>query len=155
MQLYAIGYGLLAISAYPYYLQYAKGSLRYHLYGNIIMVLLLIPGVIYAATKYGAVGAGYVWLGVNAIYLLAWVAYVHKKIEPGLHVKWMLNDFLYVVIPAILLGFVVSYYDFHHESRIVNMFYSSIVGLAALLLSSFASHDVRNVMKSVFAKYYK
>ena len=119
------------------------------------MVLLLIPGVIYAATKYGAVGAGYVWLGVNAIYLLAWVAYVHKKIEPGLHVKWMLNDFLYVVIPAILLGFVVSYYDFHHESRIVNMFYSSIVGLAALLLSSFASHDVRNVMKSVFAKYYK
>ena len=36
--LYALGNGILAVSAFPYYLQYAKGDLRLHLIGNAIFV---------------------------------------------------------------------------------------------------------------------
>jgi O-antigen/teichoic acid export membrane protein len=37
--LYAIGNGILAVSAFPYYLQYAKGDLWLHLTGNAIFVV--------------------------------------------------------------------------------------------------------------------
>jgi O-antigen/teichoic acid export membrane protein len=71
--LYAIGNGILAVSAFPYYLQYAKGDLRLHLIGNAVFVVLLIPFIIWAASKYGGVGAGYVWLIMNLLSFIAWL----------------------------------------------------------------------------------
>jgi hypothetical protein len=38
LSLYALCNGVLAVAALPYYLQYAKGNLRYHLIGNAVMV---------------------------------------------------------------------------------------------------------------------
>ncbi|WP_249122752.1 oligosaccharide flippase family protein [Pseudoalteromonas sp. M8] len=68
LQLYAIGNGLLALSAFPYYLQYALGNLRYHLIGNALMVMILIPLVIYAAKHFG--GVGQVGFGYQLIYFI-------------------------------------------------------------------------------------
>ncbi len=62
LRLYAIGNGLLAMSAFPFYIQYARGTLRYHLIGNIGLIVLLIPGIVFAALHFGGVGsAGSGW----------------------------------------------------------------------------------------------
>jgi len=99
LRLYAIGNGLLALSAFPFYLQYARGTLRHHITGNCAMGVVLIPSVLAAATSFGAVGAGAAWLAVNALYLLAWVPYAHSRLEPGLHLRWMRHHVLPVVLP--------------------------------------------------------
>jgi O-antigen/teichoic acid export membrane protein len=99
LRMYAIGNGLLALSAFPFYLQYARGTLRHHIIGNCAMGAVLIPSVLAAATANGAVGAGAAWLAVNAVYLLTWVPYSHSRLEPGLHSRWLLHD----VLPAVLL----------------------------------------------------
>lgn len=101
LRLYVLGNGCLALAAFPYYLQYALGNLKYHLIGNLITVVVLIPGIIFAASYYGGVGAGYVWLGLNSVFLLLWVGYVHRKLVPGLHKEWLLKDILYIASPAI------------------------------------------------------
>ncbi len=44
--LYVLGNGLLALAAFPYYLQYAKGNLRLHLIGNAFLVVFLIPAIV-------------------------------------------------------------------------------------------------------------
>ena len=104
LKLYAAGNLFLCVAAFPYYLQYTKGNLHYHLIGNIVLVIILIPSIIYAAINNGGLGAGYVWLIMNALFLFLWVAYVHKKLEPNLHVKWLFNDILKVILPSALLG---------------------------------------------------
>ena len=71
LTLYALGNGILALGAFPYYLQFAKGDLRLHMIGNAIFVVLLIPALIWATLQYGAIGAGWAWLGANAVYLLS------------------------------------------------------------------------------------
>jgi len=88
LKLYAMGNGVSAVSAFPYYLQYAKGNLRLHLIGNALFVVFLIPVIIWAASQYGGAGAGYVWLTMNVIYYIAWVLLVHHRFEKGLNVKW-------------------------------------------------------------------
>ena len=103
--LYALGNGILAVSAFPYYLQYAKGDLRLHLIGNAIFVVLLIPIIIWAARQYGGVGAGYVWLAMNVVYFLAWVPLVHSRFEPGLNKPWFVKDVLLVSAVAALAGY--------------------------------------------------
>lgn len=92
LRLYAMGNGFLAMAAFPYYLQFAKGDLKLHLIGNAIFVLLLIPSLVWATWTYGVTGAGYAWLGSNAVYFFAWVPLVHRRFVCGLHTQWLLRD---------------------------------------------------------------
>lgn len=97
LTLYAAGYGVMAVSAFPYYLQYAKGDLKLHLRGNALFALVLIPSIIVAATHYGMVGAGWAWLASNSLYMLLWTPLVHRRFAPALHVRWLLMD---IALPA-------------------------------------------------------
>ena len=99
LRLYAVGYAFLAVGAFPYYLQYAKGNLRLHLIGNALFLLLLIPSVIWAATHYGMTGAGWAWLVSNAVYFVLWTSLVHNKFAPSLHVGWLMSD---IAMPTVL-----------------------------------------------------
>lgn len=94
LALYALGNGILAVSAFPYYMQYAKGDLRLHLIGNALFVVILIPAIIWATRKYGGIGAGYVWLTMNVMYFIVWVPIVHHRFEKGLNIKWFSCDVL-------------------------------------------------------------
>jgi len=100
--LYSFGNGLLAVSAFPYYLQYALGDLRLHLIGNLITVITLVPSMAWAATNYGGVGAGWAWLSINLIYILAWVGYVHSKLWTGLSLTWLIKDVLCIYVPVLI-----------------------------------------------------
>lgn len=140
LRLYAVGNGFLAIAAFPYYLQYAKGNLYYHLIGSVGMVIVLIPCIVLAATYFGSTGAGYVWLVTNGLFLLTWVAYVHHKLEPGLHVKWLGVDVLLIVLPTIMFAGFLKIPNFELASRWGSLFYTVAVGglliSGALLLSN-------------------
>ena len=107
LRLYAIGYAFLAVGAFPYYLQYAKGQLRLHLIGSALFVLLLIPSVIWAATHHGMTGAGWAWLVSNAVYFFVWVPLVHKKFIPGMHWNWM-TDILRLTALPFLAALLIS-----------------------------------------------
>ncbi len=115
--LYAIGNGILAVSAFPYYLQYAKGDLRLHLIGNSVLVVLLIPAIIGAASRYGGVGTGYVWLIMNLLYFIAWIPLIHHKFEPGLNLKWYIQDVLVIFGVAAIVGYCLSSIVLHSDSR--------------------------------------
>lgn len=106
--LYAIGNGILAVSAFPYYLQYAKGNLRLHLIGNAGFVILLVPSIIWAASRYGGVGAGYTWLAMNGIYFLTWIPLINQKFEPRLNWLWFTRDVGIPIIVVISMGYFLS-----------------------------------------------
>lgn len=108
LRLYALGNGILAVSAFPYYLQYAKGDLRLHLVGNIGFIILLVPTIIWATSKYGSIGAGYVWLIMNIVTFFAWLPFVHHKFAPGLNLEWYVKDILVIVLFASSAGFCLS-----------------------------------------------
>ncbi len=147
LTLYAVGNGFLAVSAFPYYLQYAKGDLRYHLLGNVVLVGLMIPAIIYAASTFGAVGAGFVWVVLNFVYLLIWVAYVHRKLLPGLHVSWVTVDILYVVIPALCVAFVYQLFSSFSGSRLMSLIHVFVMALITLFISAGASSMIRPKVK--------
>lgn len=100
---YALGNGFLALAAFPYYLQFARGDMRLHLWGNLVFVIILVPSIIWATKLYGILGAASVWLGSNAVFFLFWTAFVHGRLAPGLHKIWLIRDILpALAIPAAL-----------------------------------------------------
>lgn len=103
LALYAFGNGLLALAAFPYYLQFAKGDLKLHLIGNALFVVTFIPLLIWSANSYGMVGAGYAWIVANSLPFIAWLPVVHRRFVKGLHSKWLLTDVLPIaLLPAAL-----------------------------------------------------
>jgi len=143
LTLYALGNGILSVSAFPFYLQYAKGNLRLHLIGNALFVVLLIPTIIWAASKYGGVGAGYVWLMLNLIYFVAWLPLVHRKFLPGLNLKWYVQDVLVIFGVAAIVGYLLSSILPHSGSRWWLACAVTGFGLLVMLASACASSVVR------------
>lgn len=143
LRLYAIGNGLLALGAFPYYLQYARGNLRYHLIGNLVLVVLLIPAIIVAAMKAGGVGAGWVWVAMNALYLIFWVGYVHSRLEPGLHWNWLVSNVFTILLPTLVVSLLLSLFRDGPQSRIVEFFYSGAIATVCLLVATMASPVLR------------
>ena len=104
---YLIGTGVMGVMAFQYYLQYAFGNLRFHVYLNIVLLLLCVPGVAISAHYYGAVGTAYFWLSIQCGLFLIWPAFIHGKFVPGLHLKWLLIDVIPVSILITIIVFII------------------------------------------------
>ena len=105
---YAIGSGVVPLTAFTYYLQYSRGGLRLHMIGQILITALFVPGVLFTAHWFGAIGVGYLWTVLNITYLLVWTALVHQKLTPGLHWSWFLGDIGSIFIPAAIFAAVLD-----------------------------------------------
>ena len=98
LMLYAVGNGVLALAAFPYFLQVAHGELRLHLIGNVLFVLLFVPLLLLAVTRFGMVGAGYAWIIANLLPFVAWLPIVHHRYFKGQHLDWLLKDIAAIVV---------------------------------------------------------
>lgn len=152
LRLYAIGNGFLVVAAFPYYLQYAMGNLRYHLIGNAVMIVVLLPTIITAARYFGGVGAGYVWLGLNGTFLLFWVGYIHHKLVPGLHRDWIMKDIIGICFPVIIVLSFIFYIDIDVSTRSLSLIYIFGVSSIALTIGGIMSTYVRERVFSYMKK---
>jgi len=142
--LYATGNFILALAGFPYYLQYAKGNLRLHLYGNIGFIVFLLPALILMVYSYGGMGAGYTWIGVNLLFFLFWVPFVHNRFVKGLNFKWYLNDILLIVVPTTLLAFLLQFAFIETDNRIYVFLQLLIAGCLILFTGSMMSSKIRS-----------
>jgi O-antigen/teichoic acid export membrane protein len=127
--LYAVGNGFLALAAFPYYLQYAKGDLKLHCWGNIVFVCLLVPAIVLATMRFGVLGAGAVWAGTNLLFFLLWTPLVHRRFFPRLHGVWLVQDVLRVLMLPVLLGLVLLMTQHLEMNRFA---WAVLIALAAL-----------------------
>lgn len=156
LQLYTIGNGMLVLSSFPYYLQYAKGNLRYHIIGNIVMATILIPTIIVISINYGSTGAGYTWLGVNILFLFLWVHFVHEKIAPNIHKDWFFRDIIYILVPMIIVSSCIKFFilDNDNYSRLNSFLLIVFVGLINLSCAILSSIN-RSKLFSILVKSKK
>jgi O-antigen/teichoic acid export membrane protein len=150
LRLYALGNGFLAIAAFPYYLQFAKGDLKLHLIGSILFILLLVPLLIYATWNYGVTGAGYAWLSANALYFFLWVPRVHNKFLKKLHKQWLINDLGMTVCLTVLATVLVNYFMKWPEERLFVAIGIGLISFVITIISLFGSSWIR---RNIYRKF--
>jgi O-antigen/teichoic acid export membrane protein len=138
LQLYAVSNGVMAVAAFPYYLQYAKGDLQLHLLGNTIFAVLLIPSLVWATWKFGGVGAGWAWLGSSLVYFFGWIPLVHQRFVPGLHRRWMF-DVLPMIAGAAIGAWAASILALEQDNRLQAIVLAVLMGMLVLVLTASAS----------------
>jgi O-antigen/teichoic acid export membrane protein len=141
--LYAVGNGVLAVSTFPYYLQFAKGDLRLHMIGNAVFVTLLIPLVLWAAIQFGGIGAGYVWLAMNLVAFVFWLPLVHRRFQPGLNYPWYVEDIGVIALAGTAAGYAVSRTFPPAGSRWAQFMAVAVIGISALIAGALASSAIK------------
>jgi O-antigen/teichoic acid export membrane protein len=143
LTLYAAGNGVLAVSAFPYYLQYAKGNLRLHLIGNAMFVAVLLPAIFIVASRYGGVGAGYVWLATNVVSFFAWLPLVHHRFAPGINRRWYGEDVLAILGTTAAAGLLLQRGLSRSDSLEKGLIGVIMAGVALLIVAVFSSSEAR------------
>jgi O-antigen/teichoic acid export membrane protein len=101
---YGLNNAVVGVLAMPFMLQFAKGRLRLHVIGNILLLFTLVPAVIAGAIIGEARGAGAALFSANLAFLLFWVPLVHRRFIPTQAWQWPCS---YVFPVAIAVAFML------------------------------------------------
>lgn len=117
----------------PYQMQLAHGWTGLTIRMNIIAVALVVPAIIWVTPKYGAIGVAWVWVFLNAGYLLVGIHFMFRKIMRKEKVSWYVED---VFVP-IFFGFLTACL-FRFLSKDVNfiIFLSAVFSVFAVFILS-------------------
>ncbi|MEN2509079.1 polysaccharide biosynthesis protein [Stutzerimonas stutzeri] len=140
---YVLGSAIMAVTAFQFYLQYAYGQLRLHVWFSLISATLSIPLVIYAALEHGVYGAALVWFGLRMLTFLIWPPMVHKRFAAGLHRPW-LQDLLRITAMT-GLGLLIGeplFTAIASDNRFDILLGLAVSGLICLTLVAFTSKPV-------------
>ena len=140
---YALGNGVLAVSAMPYLLQFAAGKMRLHMIGDALLTVLLIPALIWSTAHYGATGAAYAWLASTLAYLLLWVPLIHRRFMPGQHMQWLAGDICIIAGPPMLAAAMLHAAVALPEDRLMLALSLVAIGLLLTALAAAASPYTR------------
>ena len=99
-----LGTLLNTLAQMPHALQLAHGRPQLGVAANLIMVTLVVPSLLAAVEGAGAIGAAWVWVGLNALYLGLGVPLMHRWLLRGQGLHWWLHAAL---LPATAAAAVV------------------------------------------------
>jgi len=146
--LYAIGYGWIALSSFPFYLQYAKGDLRLHFIGVALQLVLLVPLFYLGAKHYGAIGTGTVWAVMNGLYALCWSPLIHARLYKGHHWRWMIHDVASIAVPTFLVGWLLALVVPWPVGRWPTLAVLAALGIVLVAVAGGASSFVRDSVRA-------
>ncbi len=151
---FALGNGILAISAFQYYLQFAHGKLKMHVFYNTISAIIQVPVIIFVAFEYGALGVALTWFILRLISFIIWTPIVHSKFAPGLHWPWLFVDIAPLFLSTcVMLLFIKSIgINFDSMDRSTTFFFLIGIGLVILILNMFVSSSCRKLIITFIKK---
>ena len=140
----ALGTFLNGLMYMPYQLQLAHGWTTLALRVNTAAVLMLVPAVFWIVPRHGALGAAWVWIVLNAGYIVVGVHLMHHRIVPAEKWRWYFHD---VGLPILGAGAsLLLMYDFKPSSlndRVAWLEFLTAGFIAALMASAVTVRDLR------------
>jgi O-antigen/teichoic acid export membrane protein len=128
LQVFAAGTICNCMLWIPYSYMLAKGNTRFTIYQNAIAAIILVPLLFWWTAKYGAIGASFVWLSVNAGYILITIPLFHRLFLKGELLNWYKKD---VALPFLAAGLLALGAKYFQQKILPDI---SIVWFALLLL---------------------
>lgn len=144
LSLLMVGSALNALMALPLALQLAFGWTQLVLIMNAAAVALLAPLIYFASLHYGAVGAAWVWIGLNCAYVLVLVPLMHRRVLVGEFGTWLCKDFFLPLAAALVVTVVFKAAVVVGPTDVARAFDMMMVTLLAIGASLLAAPDLRS-----------
>jgi O-antigen/teichoic acid export membrane protein len=126
----------------PYMFQLAAGWSTFAVWMNLAAAVILVPAIFWVTPRYGPAGAAWVWVAVNAGYVLIAGHFMHARLLQGEKARWYARD---LAAPTLLAGVVVgiSYLLLPSLGRVGDAIWIAITGLVAYAAAVLGASEFR------------
>ena len=162
LRLLALGYFLNVLMWMPYQAQLANRWTGLTLRINVAAVILIVPALLWAVPKFGAISAACVWVMLNAGYVLIGIHLMHRRILKKEKWRWYWHDIIVPLLGAgsaalvlrLLYGNYINGWFTDQAGRICLLVFISVITLlsAALAAPLVRANGLRIFLKWVSAR---
>lgn len=134
ISLLALGNMLHGLMWIPYHTQLAHGWTALAMRANTISVLVIVPAILWATTRYGAEGAAWVWVSLNTSYVLISAHFMFRKILIGEKTRWYTKDILLPLLSSSSAALLVRWLapsEMHAIGQIITLTLASCLALGS------------------------
>lgn len=140
--LLAVGVAINGLMHMPFALQLAYGWTSIGLALTIGQVIVFLPLLVWAAVRFGGVGAACVWALLNAAYMSLGLPWTHRRLLRGDASRWLVSDVCRPAAAAVLVALIGRLLVKESSSSIHTLLAVGAVlaasGFAAFMLSPLA-----------------
>lgn len=155
-QILIAGSILNSLMVMPYNLLIASGWTRFTIYQNTIAALILVPLLFVLTNMYGALGATFVWVIVNAGYIFISQPLMHRRLLKNELWKWYWNDTLLPMLPSLLIVVLIKLsLQYIFPALQLNIVLISAIFFITIFVSIFNMPQVKVLLKQTIKKMYK
>jgi hypothetical protein len=139
LSLLMLGNLLNGLMNIPYLTQLAHGWTSLAIRINIIAIAIIVPAILWVTPRFGVEGAAWLWVSLNAGYVLIGIHFMYQRILRNEKWHWYIKD---ILIPLLAGTAVASFLSllWSNEKNIFNdialLILATSITLAATLLSA-------------------
>ncbi len=156
----AFGNLLNGLMHIPYHMQLAHGWTSLTFKMNVIASIILIPAIFFIAPIYGAIGAAWIWVTLNAGYVLIGVNFMYLRILKKEKINWYVRDILLPLVVATIVAGILYYFTpekLGKVGQLISLFVSSaVIFMSAILMAPEVYNEVFQFIskKNKIFKYF-
>lgn len=151
LSIFVIGVFLNSLMHMPAQLQLAKGWVSLGVKTNLVAVVVLVPAIFWVVPRYGVIGAAWIWVILNAGYILISIQLMHRRLIKNDKWKWYFADVLLPASGSIgIVFFVKQLHTESYQNRWNEFFILLIAGAFALCASAMLANRIRPRMLGLF-----
>ena len=128
----------------PYQMQLAHGWTSLTIKVNIVAVSLLVPAILWVVPAYGAIGAAWVWVTLNAGYLIFAIPLMHRRLLPADKWRWYRQDVAVPLAAATATTFLCRWVMPHDLGKLGEFSVLLTTSSCVLIAAALAAPRVRN-----------
>ena len=133
LSVWVVGTALNGLMHVPYAAQLAHGWPRLAIGMNAVAVVAVMPLLLILVPRYGALAAAWIWVAINASYVLFGISAMHRRILLSQKWKWYVQDVLSPlaagsVVAALMLVLHASYPGMN-QSRELSFLLAGVLAL--------------------------
>lgn len=151
LTLLALGNLLNGLMWIPYQAQLAYGWTGLTVHVNVVAVAVLVPALLYVVPRWGAIGAAWVWLTLNACYVLISAQFMYLRILPRAKWQWYLWDLAFPLATTTLA--IACLHAFSQApTGIVDSLLTLLLAACVALLAGGVSSDLLRKQMATFVR---
>jgi len=147
----AFGNLLNSFLTMPYLVQLAYGWTGFALRVNALSVALIVPAIFWAVPEFGAMGAAWIWVGLNVGYMSVGAYFMYRRILTAEKWRWYRNDIAYPMLSASAMAGLLLLIIPETNSHWIRLI--EIILASCMILVS-AACGAPNILKLVYSSIF-
>jgi O-antigen/teichoic acid export membrane protein len=127
----------------PYQLQLAHGWTALSIKINAVAVVVFVPALFWLVPSYGGIGAAWVWVALNAMYLIFTIHFMHRRLLQTEKWRWYAQDVMMPLAAALSVAGLCRWIIPTYTNKLLELSALALIGGGVLLCAALSAPMVR------------